>query len=45
MEDQRTAITDAKSLGVPKLLTLGVQHAFTMFGATVLVPILTGMNI
>lgn len=28
-----------------KLVVLGIQHTFTMFGATVLVPILTGMNI
>lgn len=45
MNDQKAAITNAKELGIPKLLTLGVQHTFTMFGATVLVPILTGMDI
>ena len=28
-----------------QLVVLGLQHTFTMFGATVLVPILTGMNI
>ncbi len=28
-----------------KLSVLGLQHAFTMFGATVLVPILTGLDI
>ncbi len=28
-----------------KLSILGLQHAFTMFGATVLVPILTGLDI
>jgi len=28
-----------------KLIILGIQHTFTMFGATVLVPILTGLNI
>lgn len=39
------AIRDAKALGMPKLITLGVQHTFTMFGATVLVPIITGFNI
>ena len=33
-------IRDAKSLGVPKMLILGLQHMFAMFGATVLVPIL-----
>jgi uracil permease len=38
-------IRDVTQLGVPKMITLGVQHAFTMFGATVLVPIITGLNI
>lgn len=39
------AITDVSQLGTPKMLTLGLQHAFTMFGATVLVPIITGLDI
>ncbi len=34
------AIYDARELGVPKMLILGAQHLFAMFGATVLVPIL-----
>ena len=38
-------IRDARSLGVPKMLLLGVQHMFAMFGATVLVPALTGLSI
>ncbi len=33
-------ISDARQLGVPKMLILGLQHLFAMFGATVLVPIL-----
>ena len=33
-------IRDAHTLGVPKMLILGLQHMFAMFGATVLVPIL-----
>ena len=33
-------IRDARTLGVPKMLILGLQHMFAMFGATVLVPIL-----
>ena len=33
-------IYDARSIGVPRMLVLGVQHMFAMFGATVLVPIL-----
>ena len=34
------AIRDARKLGVPKMLVLGVQHLIAMFGATILVPIL-----
>ena len=34
------AIYDARELGVPRMLVLGLQHLFAMFGATVLVPIL-----
>ena len=34
------AIYDARQLGTPKMLVLGLQHMFAMFGATVLVPIL-----
>ena len=33
-------VRDARVLGVPKMLILGLQHMFAMFGATVLVPIL-----
>ena len=33
-------IRDARTLGTPKMLLLGLQHMFAMFGATVLVPIL-----
>ncbi len=33
-------IRDAKKLGIPKMLVLGLQHMFAMFGATILVPIL-----
>ena len=39
------AIYDAKVLGVPKMLILGIQHVFAMFGATVLVPALTGLSV
>lgn len=34
------AIKDASQLGTPKMLLLGLQHMFAMFGATILVPIL-----
>ena len=36
-----TAIRDARQLGYPKMMLLGFQHMFAMFGATILVPILT----
>ncbi len=39
------AIYDAKELGAGKVAVLGIQHMFAMFGATVLVPILTGLNV
>lgn len=38
-------ITDVRTLGVGKTIILGLQHTFAMFGATVLVPILTGLPI
>ena len=33
-------VYDARTLGLPRMLLLGLQHLFAMFGATVLVPIL-----
>lgn len=38
-------VFDARLLGLPKMLVLGLQHAFAMFGATVLVPLLTGLDV
>ncbi|MGF6375849.1 uracil permease [Clostridiales Family XIII bacterium PM5-7] len=38
-------IFDATKLGLPKMLILGLQHTFAMFGATILVPILTGLSV
>ena len=38
-------IYDARQLGLPKMLILGLQHTFAMFGATILVPILTGLSV
>lgn len=38
-------IYDARQLGWPKTILLGMQHTFAMFGATVLVPLLTGLSI
>ncbi len=40
-----SGIYDARTLGAPRMLVLGVQHMFAMFGATVLVPALTGLSI
>ena len=39
-EKNQEAVRDAKQLGIPKMLLLGLQHMFAMFGATILVPIL-----
>lgn len=36
---------DASKLGTPRMLVLGIQHLFAMFGATVLVPALTGLSV
>ncbi len=38
-------IYDARVLGTPKVVLLGLQHMFAMFGATILVPMLTGLNV
>lgn len=43
MNKQQEAIRDARTLGVPKMLVLGLQHMFAMFGATILVPILVNV--
>ena len=43
--DYSQGIYDARSLGTPRLLILGAQHMFAMFGATVLVPLLTGLSV
>jgi len=38
-------IYDARELGTSRMLVLGIQHMFAMFGATVLVPVLTGLSV
>lgn len=43
MNGSNEPIRDARTLGVPKMLILGLQHMFAMFGATILVPILTNI--
>ena len=44
-KDQAGALYDARVLGVPKMLVFGLQHMFAMFGATILVPVLTGLSV
>lgn len=39
------AIRNVKELGTGKMMVLGIQHVFTMFGSTVLVPLLTGLDV
>lgn len=41
----KDGIYDARQLGAPKMIVLGFQHMFAMFGATVTVPLLTGLSI
>ena len=43
--EPHNAIYDARQLGTPRMLILGFQHLFAMFGATVLVPLLTGLDV
>ena len=43
--DFSKGIYDARQLGTPRMLLLGFQHMFAMFGATVLVPLITGLDI
>ena len=40
-----SGVYDARELGTSKMVILGLQHMFAMFGATVLVPVLTGLPI
>ncbi len=44
-EKNTEAVYDARTLGTSRVLVLGVQHLFAMFGATVLVPAITGLNV
>ncbi len=42
---QKDGIYNVKELGATKTIVLGLQHMFAMFGATVLVPLLTGLDV
>lgn len=44
-DNSHEGIYDVRELGTGKALILGLQHMFAMFGATVLVPLLTGLDI
>ncbi len=44
-ENLSNGIFDVRQLGIGKTLVLGLQHTFAMFGATVLVPLITGLNV
>lgn len=43
--DNTTAVYDARTLGKGRMLVLGFQHLFAMFGATILVPTITGLSV
>lgn len=43
--DAPDAVYDARTLGMPKMVLFGLQHMFAMFGATILVPVLTGLSV
>lgn len=46
MEKKIDGIYDGfKELGTGKMMVLGIQHVFAMFGATVLVPLITGLSV
>ena len=45
MNTENQGIYDARQLGKPKFVVLGVQHLFAMFGATILVPLITGLDV
>ena len=38
MNEKNATIKDARTLGIPRMLLLGLQHMFAMFGAAILVP-------
>ena len=43
--ENTTAVYDARTLGKGRMLVLGFQHLFAMFGATILVPTITGLSV
>lgn len=45
METENKGIYNARTLGKPKFIMLGIQHLFAMFGATILIPLITGLDV
>ncbi len=45
LSKKNEGIYDARSLGKFRMIVLGIQHMFAMFGATILVPIITGLDV
>ena len=43
--DAPDAVYDARTVGKPRMVLFGFQHMFAMFGATILVPVLTGLSV
>jgi len=44
-QDQQGAVYDARTLGKPRMVLFGFQHMVAMFGAAILVPVLTGLSV
>ena len=45
MENSKGILDARKELGAGKTFLLGFQHVFAMFGATILVPLITGLSV
>ena len=45
LKKEQGPVYNARDLGPTKMIVLGIQHMFAMFGATVLVPALTGLSV
>lgn len=45
MNTDNQGVYNARELGKPKFALLGIQHLFAMFGATILVPLITGLDV
>lgn len=45
MNTDNQGVYNARELGKPKFVLLGIRHLFAMFGATILVPLITGLDV